>query len=94
MNDYPGYLTYYTLRVFHKLLKSPDKGCCGTEIKEDIPMDCGTIYPMLQRLEFIGWTTSRYENSPKNAYYPRRKYHKLTNEGRKQVIEILKELQV
>ena len=46
-------------------------------------MDCGTLYPGLQRLVQKGWITSQWKTSP-NAR--RAKYYRLTPAGRKQLL--------
>ncbi|MCD1573039.1 PadR family transcriptional regulator [Agromyces mediolanus] len=41
----------------------------------------GTVYPILDRLERLGWATSEWGDEPERSG-PRRKYYALTAEGR------------
>lgn len=42
----------------------------------------GTVYPMLARLEKAGWVEGRWEREHPEEGKPRRRFYRLTREGR------------
>lgn len=80
------------------MLERPKGDVFGLELIEAIQLPAGTIYPILTRLEDAGWIEGEWESlERKDAGRRRRKYYKLTKEGkqdgRKQLKESLKALE-
>ena len=76
-------LTKPTERVLNLLLHSPDGRAYGMEIIDSADVGPGTVYPMLTRLEKIGWLSSEWEDvDPDEAGRPARRYYSLTGAGR------------
>lgn len=76
-------LTKPTERVLNLLLRSPDGHAYGMEIIDSADVGPGTLYPMLTRLEKIGWLSSEWEDvDPAEAGRPARRYYSLTGAGR------------
>jgi PadR family transcriptional regulator PadR len=71
-----------TQRVLAALLEDPTIELYGLEISGRAGLPSGTIYPMLARLEQLGWLSSRWEeiDSRLEGRRPRR-YYKLTGLG-------------
>ncbi len=55
-----------------------------TSSKEALAIEFGSLYPALKRLELKGWIASKWETSEHNR---RAKYYRLTNAGRKRLVE-------
>ncbi|HWO83598.1 MAG TPA: helix-turn-helix transcriptional regulator, partial [Solirubrobacterales bacterium] len=51
----------------------------GFDLIEPLKIKSGTLYPLLIRLENLGWLESRWEES--NRPGPRRRLYRLTAEG-------------
>ncbi len=84
-------LTKPTAQVLTAFLAAKDDGCYGFELIEQTGIGAGTIYPMLTRLEEIGWIESTWEDiDPAKAGRPARRYYALTATGR---IEALAKLE-
>ena len=74
-------MTTPTKRVLRFLL-SVDRAY-GLEIIEELAIGAGTLYPMLTRLETVGWVDSRWEDiDPSATGRPARRYYALTSTGR------------
>jgi PadR family transcriptional regulator, regulatory protein PadR len=68
--------------VLHALLADPDEDLYGLEIAERTGLLPGTTYPILVRLERVGWVRSRWEDiDPHDEQRPRRRYYQLTPNG-------------
>jgi DNA-binding PadR family transcriptional regulator len=61
----------------------------GFVISQAAQTGAGTVYPVLARLEREGWVTSDWE-SPEPADRPRRRFYKLSEEGRVQAMRLLR----
>ena len=85
-------MTYTTQAVLKALLAS-DKELSGSQIQEVSDswfLSSGTLYPILFRLERAGWLSSRWEEiDPKAEGRPRRRFYRLTEEGKKLAKEAL-----
>ena len=71
------------------LSAKPQSEWCGVQIREETDLPSGTISPILRRFEEAGWLLSRWE-AEKTAFKagrPRRRYYRMTPEGRKQARE-------
>lgn len=76
-------LTKPTGRVLALLLKAHGGRSYGMELIESADVSAGTLYPMLTRLEKIGWLTSEWEDvDPAVVGRPARRYYSLTGLGR------------
>ena len=75
-------ITLQVRLVLELLLADPDRQRFGLEIVDGTGLPPGTIYPILARLEHLGWLTSRWEDvDPHRAGRPRRRYYHLTATG-------------
>ena len=77
-------ITLQTLQVLGVLLTDPLDEHYGLEISRKSGLLTGSIYPILTRLEAAGWVTSAWENIDESRQgRRRRRYYRLTAEGRK-----------
>jgi DNA-binding PadR family transcriptional regulator len=69
-------------RVLMVLLDAPREETYGFELTRVAGLPSGTVYPILRRLEDMGWITSRWEmiDEPHQGRR-RRRYYRLTDEG-------------
>lgn len=72
-------VTRATESVVKHLYNSRD-GVWGLAIARELELLTGTVYPILGRLETLGWVESRWEEDYSRSG-PRRKYYKLTTDG-------------
>ncbi len=76
-------LTKPTSRVLAQLLAAEGGKAYGLELSNSAEVGPGTLYPMLTRLESIGWVDSYWEDiDPSEANRPARRYYTLTAQGR------------
>ncbi len=76
-------LTQPTTRVLRLLLEAVDGRSYGLELIDGANVGPGTLYPMLTRLEGIGWLESSWEDiDPEVEGRPARRYYALTAHGR------------
>lgn len=76
-------LTQPTIRVLRLLLEASDGRSYGLELINGANVGPGTLYPMLTRLESIGWLDSSWEDiDPAAEGRPARRYYSLTANGR------------
>ena len=78
--------TYPTQEVLRVFLEDPGAEYFGTEIIEKIVsmrLKSGSLYPILQKLETVGWLTSRWEHEDhaRSRGRPPRRYYRLTATG-------------
>jgi PadR family transcriptional regulator PadR len=77
-------MTRKTLAVLQAFVDAgPDSHLYGFEIMQAATVLSGTLYPMLDRFEEAGWIIGEWED-PAPAGRPRRRYYRLTGEGRAQ----------
>lgn len=72
-----------TVRTVLDLLQAgarEDKSTYGLEICRQTGLGPGTVYPILRRLERIGWVRAGWEEDEGSG--PRRRMYELTGEGR------------
>jgi PadR family transcriptional regulator, regulatory protein PadR len=67
----------------HLLRRSGGGGVFGTEIMDSTGLRSGTVYPILARLEEMGWVVSSWEDQAVAAAQkrPARRYYRLTGLG-------------
>lgn len=83
-------LTKPTSRVLALLLEAEGGRAYGLELINNAQVGPGTLYPMLTRLESIGWLDSAWEDiDPVEAGRPARRYYSLTANGRIEAAEAL-----
>jgi PadR family transcriptional regulator PadR len=68
--------TIDVLRVLH----DSDAASWGLRIIKSSGRPAGTVYPILERLETLGWVTSSWDSDDSRSG-PRRRYYELTEEG-------------
>lgn len=59
------------------LLAHTETGIWGLEISKLLKIPTGTVYPILSRLQELGWVLSYWDNDH-DRVGPRRKYYRLT----------------
>jgi len=70
-----------TLRILEALLENPSHWSHGYALSQQTLLASGTLYPILMRLEKLGWLETRWESDPKPGRPPRHLY-RLTSSGR------------
>ena len=84
-------LTRQTVAVLSALLQVRELS--GAEIGKLTKLSSGTLYPILYRLEEVGWLNSQWEmGDPKQLGRPRRRYYRITAEGQRKVNQVVTEL--
>lgn len=76
-------MTLQTQLVLRALLDEPSKERYGLELCDLVGLPSGTIYPILARLEQVGWVHSTWEDpvAHEAARRPRRRFYRLTSDG-------------
>jgi PadR family transcriptional regulator PadR len=75
-------LTKTMLAVLDVLLSAkPDDPVWGLRLCQDADLGSGTVYPLLERLERIGWIRGSWED-PAPVDRPRRRFYEVTGAGR------------
>lgn len=79
-------MTLQTQLVLRTLLDEPSKERYGLELCELVGLPSGTIYPILARLERVGWVDSAWEDPAAHeaAGRPRRRFYRLNPDGAEQ----------
>jgi hypothetical protein len=72
-------ITKPTKLVLERLLTAKD-GIWGLALTKQVNLPTGTVYPILSRLEDLGWVDSYWESSSDRSG-PRRKYFSLRDEA-------------
>jgi PadR family transcriptional regulator len=86
-------LSDQTIKVLSALMACPTAELSGSQIAIQAKLASGTLYPILQRLEDLGWLASRWETGdPKVLGRPRRRFYKITGEGVRNVEQIVRNL--
>jgi PadR family transcriptional regulator, regulatory protein PadR len=73
-------VTDATLDVLEVLL-GLDEELYGLKIAKAIGRPTGSVFPILARLEQVGWVISEWETSDPTARGPRRRFYRLSLEG-------------
>jgi PadR family transcriptional regulator PadR len=82
-------LTKPTLAVLEVLLAAgPSDPVWGLRVCAEADLGSGTVYPILARLERIGWVTCSWEDPPP-ADRPRRRFYELSGTGRQEIAAAL-----
>jgi PadR family transcriptional regulator, regulatory protein PadR len=89
----PTRTTRPLLDVTTCLLKADIRGeqLHGWQIVKETKRTGPTVYGILDRLEDLHWTTGYWEQQNTDENRPRRRYYRLTDDGRSQIRELLEE---
>lgn len=83
-------MTLQTQLVLRAFMAEPQQRRYGLELCDMLGLPTGTIYPILARLEQIGWLESAWEElSSVTDGRPRRRFYWLTRDGAQQVGDAL-----
>lgn len=75
-------LSFQTLQVLQVFLETPEIELAGADVLHRTGLASGTAYPILSRLEQVGWLKSKWEDcDPKQVGRPRRRYYRMTGLG-------------
>lgn len=76
-------MTLQVQLVLAEMLGEPSESRYGLDMCASTGLPSGTIYPILARLERIGWVESDWEDPDAHIAEgrPRRRYYRLTREG-------------
>lgn len=75
-------LSHEALRVLRLFLEEPRERLAGSDICKRLGVLSGTAYPILMRLDRVGWLESEWEQvDPKEAGRPRKRLYRLTALG-------------
>lgn len=88
-------MTLQVQLVLAEMLSEPAEPRYGLDLCAMTGLPSGTIYPIMARLERVGWVASNWEDP--NAHIaegrPRRRYYRLTEEGAECADEALRAIQ-
>ena len=73
-------LTTPLIKLLRMLIADPTANYWGFEIMKATGLASGTVYPLLARLESIGWLESGWDDE-QMVSGPRRRYYRLTDDG-------------
>lgn len=79
-------MTLQTQLVLRAMLADPAAERYGLELCAETGLSSGTIYPIVARLEQVGWVESSWEEPSEHVAQgrPRRRYYRLTEKGAEQ----------
>ncbi len=80
--------------VLRAMLEDPAVPRYGLEISKRAGLETGTLYPVMARLETVGWVESFWEDPELSIREgrPRRRYYQLTRDGAEQARLALAEI--
>jgi PadR family transcriptional regulator len=73
-------VTPATLDVLEALM-GPDEELYGLKIAQKAGRKTGSVYPILARLEEVGWVESFWEREERSERGPRRRFYQLSPDG-------------
>lgn len=77
-------LSNVALLVLDFIAASKPQYICGADIIRQLGVGPGTLYPMLQRFEWVSWISGKWENiDPKKIGRPRKYLYRMTALGEK-----------
>jgi PadR family transcriptional regulator, regulatory protein PadR len=76
-------MTLQTQLVLRAMLAEPTAERYGLQLCDETGLPSGTIYPIVARLEQLGWVVSSWEDPREHIAEgrPRRRYYRLTDDG-------------
>ena len=83
-------VTDATLDVLESLL-GPDEELYGLKIAKAIGRPTGSVFPILARLEQLGWVVSEWEPGDPATRGPRRRFYRLSADGLTEARSLLAE---
>jgi PadR family transcriptional regulator PadR len=88
-------MTLQVQLVLAEMLSEPSEPRYGLDMCAATGLPSGTIYPILARLERVGWVESDWEDPDAHIAEgrPRRRYYRLTREGAECADEALRTIQ-
>jgi len=85
-------MTTSTLNVLSAFVEAQPRPLAGADFVNRMRIFSGTLYPILYRLEKVGWIKGTWEtDDPKKLGRPRRKYYHLTALGERLAVSALSE---
>jgi PadR family transcriptional regulator, regulatory protein PadR len=84
-------MTLQTQLVLRAMLAEPAARRYGLQLCEETGLPSGTIYPIVARLEQLGWVESSWEDPREHVAEgrPRRRYYRLTADGAQEARDAL-----
>jgi PadR family transcriptional regulator, regulatory protein PadR len=84
-------MTLQTQLVLRALLAEPAAEHYGLQLCAETGLPSGTIYPIVARLEQLGWVVSSWEDPVQHITEgrPRRRYYRFTEDGAAQARDAL-----
>jgi PadR family transcriptional regulator, regulatory protein PadR len=84
-------MTLQTQLVLRAMLAEPTAEHYGLQLCDETGLPSGTIYPIVARLEQLGWVVSNWEDPAEHIAKgrPRRRYYLLTPDGAEQARDAL-----
>jgi PadR family transcriptional regulator PadR len=81
-------------QVLRAMVHDPAVPRYGLEISKQADLETGTLYPIMARLEKVGWVESSWEDPELSIREgrPRRRYYQLTRDGAEQARLALAEI--
>jgi len=81
-------------QIMRAMLADPAASRYGLEISKLAGLETGTLYPVMARLEAVGWVESSWEDPDLGVRErrPRRRYYQLTRDGAEQARFALAEI--
>ncbi|WP_405087262.1 helix-turn-helix domain-containing protein [Microbispora sp. NBC_01389] len=83
-------LTNATLDVLGVVAAADGSPVYGFQISTLTGRPTGTVYPLLSRLERVGWLEGAWESEHHRGNGPRRRYYKVTSQGREHIAVALR----
>ncbi|HEY1529998.1 MAG TPA: PadR family transcriptional regulator [Galbitalea sp.] len=82
-------VTAATIAVLRVLVDSGEP-CWGLQVIKSSDRPAGSVYPILERLESLGWVRSSWETDDSRSG-PRRRYYELTEGGAKAAADAVRD---
>jgi len=88
-------MTLQTQLVLRLLLDDPQRPRYGLELSAALGLPSGTIYPILARLEQVGWVESAWEDREVHQQWgrPQRRMYRITDDGANRARTALRRIQ-
>lgn len=88
-------VTVTSVRVLIFLINNEKSLLCGADIMKSLSLPSGTVYPLLHRLEAVGWVLGNKEDIvPRLAGRPAKVFYTITPKGKSEGLKIIGRLRV